>query len=152
MKIKIADLKPRLVNGVDVQLPARESGYRENYFEWTASSLTGKFQTSLISGGILQAWRHTPVFREVECHEDAEMFYVMQGTALMMFMDYQNGAPDISTAQIVRLKAGTQIVIHEGKGHFVPVAEDSDPVVIVVMSPKMDAPRKILPEPVEGVL
>lgn len=151
MKVNILDLQSHLVSGVEVQLPTEGPGYKEDYFEWSASSLIGRFQTNEISGGVLQAWHHTPIFTIVENHIDTEMFYLVQGTALMMFMDYKNGIPDMSTAQVVRLKAGTQIVIQKGKGHFVPVAENSEPVTIIVVSPKMDAPRMILPEPVEGI-
>ena len=150
-KIKIRDLKPGLVDGIEVQMPLEAEVYREAYFEWMASSLVAHFGTNEISGGILKAWHHEPIFREAEAHVDAETFYFVSGVALMLFVDYRNGQPDLETAQIVRIQPGTQLVISAGKGHFVAVAEGDDPVYIVVVAPKMDAPRVSLPIPVEGV-
>jgi oxalate decarboxylase/phosphoglucose isomerase-like protein (cupin superfamily) len=150
-KIKIQDLKQGMVAGIEIQLPFEADTYREDYFEWTASSLTAGFRTKEISGGILQAWHHVPVFREVETHVDAEMFYFIKGTAIMLFADMTDGEPDMDSVQILRILPGSQILVPAGKGHFVAVAEDSEPVYAVIVSPKMDAPRKPLPEPVQGV-
>jgi mannose-6-phosphate isomerase-like protein (cupin superfamily) len=150
MKIAIHDLTPDLVKGVEVQLPPVQPGYRETYFEWTPSSLTAQFKSPEVSGGILEAWRHTPVFTEVETHVDAEMFYFVSGVALMLFADLKDGKADLETVQIVRIQPGTQIIIAVGKAHFVPVAADSEPVVALVVSPKMSAPRVALAEAVEG--
>jgi dTDP-4-dehydrorhamnose 3,5-epimerase-like enzyme len=150
-EIKIIDLCNGLVQGVNVHLPDADETYRENYFEWTATSLTARMSTPLISGGVLRAWHHTPVFYEMESHVDAEMFYFISGVALMLFVDVLDGQPDMETAQIVRIRAGTQLSISPGKGHFVAVAENSEPICAVVVAPKMDAPRMTLPEPVFGV-
>jgi oxalate decarboxylase/phosphoglucose isomerase-like protein (cupin superfamily) len=149
--IKIQDLEPGLVDGVEVQMPSEAELYREAYFEWMASPLVAHFKTYDISGGILKAWHHEPVFREAEAHVDAETFYFVSGVALMLFVDYQDGQPDMETAQIVRIQPGTQIVISAGKGHFVAVAEGDEPVYMIVIAPKMDAPRVSLPNPVEGM-
>jgi mannose-6-phosphate isomerase-like protein (cupin superfamily) len=149
--IKISDLQPGTVPGVEVLPPGVAVPYRETYFEWTASSLTAKFEKSEVSGGILQAWHHTPAFQEVETHCDQEMFYFISGVALMLFIDVKDGQANLDTAQIVRIQPGTQIIIAAGKAHFVPVAEDSRPVAAVVVSPKMDAPRIALAETVIGV-
>jgi mannose-6-phosphate isomerase-like protein (cupin superfamily) len=150
MKIAIQDLTPGLVKGVAVQLPSDQPGYQETYFEWTPSSLTTQFQSTEVSGGVLRAWRHTPVFTEVETHVDAEMFYFLSGVALMLFADLKDGQADLETVQIVRIQPGTQIIIAAGKAHFVPVAVDATPVVAVVVSPQMGAPRVALAEAVEG--
>lgn len=150
-KMRIEDLKPGLVKGIEVQMPTKTAGYKETYFEWTASSLVAKFNSTEVSGGILQAWHHVPVFDQVETHIDAEMFYFISGVALMLFADLKEGNPNPDTTQIVRIQPGTQIVVSAGKGHFVAVAEGSEPVFAVVMSPKMDAPRVSLLEPVEGM-
>jgi oxalate decarboxylase/phosphoglucose isomerase-like protein (cupin superfamily) len=151
-KVAIQDLKPGLVKGVEVQLPTDKVGYRETYFEWTPSSLTAKFKTVEVCGGVLRAWHHTPVFHEIETHVDAEMFYFLSGVALMLFVDVKAGCPNMETAQIVRVQSGTQLVIEAGKGHFVAVAESEDPVNMIVVSPQMDAPRKFLMEVLEGVI
>jgi oxalate decarboxylase/phosphoglucose isomerase-like protein (cupin superfamily) len=150
-EIRIEDLRPGLVAGIDVQMPQAAETYRERYFEWTASTLETSFATSDISGGVLKAWHHTPIFREAEIHADAEVFTFLQGVALMLFIDYAEGRPDPETAQIVRIQPGTQIVIPAGKGHFVPVAEGDEPVEIIVVAPRMDAPRQPLPAPIAGV-
>lgn len=150
-KIEIEDLCKNKINGVEAMLPEEGSVYSESFFEWKASSLTAAFATNEITGGVIRAWHHKPVFQEIETHIDREMFYFMQGTAIMLFVDIKDGTPDIHSAQIVRIDAGTQIIIEAGKGHFVAVAADSEPVCAVVVAPKMDAPRMPLPEPVEGI-
>ncbi len=150
-KIKIRNLEPNMIRGIDVLLPDETPGYQETYFTWTASSVIAQFNKKEVSGGILEAWHHTPVFTEVETHCDQEMFYFRSGVALMLFVDIKDECPDMDTAQMARIKAGTQIIISAGKAHFVPVAEDSEPVLAVVVSPKMDAPRVSLPEAVEGI-
>jgi hypothetical protein len=150
-EVVIQDLKPDLVKGVAVQLPPAQPGYRETYFEWAPSSLTAQFKSTEVSGGVLRAWRHTPVFREIETHVDAEMFYFVSGLALMLFVDVKDGQADLDTAQIVRVRPGTQLVLTAGKGHFIAVAESEEPVEMVVVSPKMAAPRMVLVEAVEGV-
>jgi mannose-6-phosphate isomerase-like protein (cupin superfamily) len=149
--IKILDLVPGLVAGVEVQLPTAVKPYRETYFEWSGSSLTAQFATQQISGGVLCAWHHLAQFSEIETHIDAEMFYFVHGVAIMLFMDLADGRPNLETAQIVRIQPGTQIVIPVGKAHFVAVAEGDEPLEMIVVSPKMDAPRMSLPEPVEGI-
>jgi mannose-6-phosphate isomerase-like protein (cupin superfamily) len=149
--IKITDLQPGVVPGVEVLLPGVPVPYQETYFEWTASSLIARFQKSEVSGGILQAWHHTPTFTEVETHCDQEMFYFISGIALMLFVEVKDGQADLDTAQIVRIQPGTQIIIAAGKAHFVPVAEDSRPVSAVVVSPQMAAPRIALAEKVTGI-
>jgi mannose-6-phosphate isomerase-like protein (cupin superfamily) len=150
-KIKIQNLRSDLVKGVEVFLPDESSEYQETYFKWVASPLVVNFQKKEVSGGILEAWHHTPVFTEVETHCDNEMFYFLSGVALMLFADLKEGQVDLETAQIVRIQPGTQIIITAGKAHFVPVAKDSEHVVAVVVSPQMCAPRLALTEPVEGI-
>ena len=151
IKIPITDIENTKVSGVAVQQPDDSETYKESYFEWTASSLICEMKSTKISGGILKAWHHVPVFSEVESHEDTEMFYFISGTAIMIFVDIRDEQPDVSTAQMVRIKAGAQITIAAGKGHFVMVAEGDEPVYVVVVSPKMDAPRVDLPDAIEGV-
>lgn len=150
-KIKIQNLKPGLIKGVEIVLPENVA-YRETYFEWKENPLTARFESNRISGGTLQSWHHVPIFKESENHIDAEMFYFISGTAIMMFIDYKHGLPDLKTAQVVRIPPGTKIIIAKGKGHFVPVAECDIPVFAVVVTPKMEAPRVILPEPILGIV
>ncbi|MCX7037754.1 MAG: hypothetical protein NT005_01215 [Spirochaetes bacterium] len=149
-EIRIQDLAVGLVPGVSVAMPGDEA-YKEAYFEWTAAPLVATFKTRDISGGTLKAWKHAPLFSQVETHVDAEVFYFLSGTAIMLFADLKNGKPDMGSIRIVRIHAGTRIIIPESKAHFVPVAEGDTPVSVVVVAPKMDAPRIPLPEPVLGV-
>lgn len=149
--INIQDLKVGQIKGITVMLPEDETVYKENFFEWRASALTAVFQTNKITGGVLKAWHHTPVFHEIETHIDSEMFYFVSGTAIMLFIDIQDGKPSMESAQMARIQPGTQIIIEAGKGHFVAVAEDNQPVCAVVVAPQMDAPRMRLQEEVSGV-
>lgn len=148
---KIEDIAPGLIRGVDVQIPDTAEVYRENWFEWSATSLRSNMKTTVLAGGVLHIWKHTPVFTELEYHQDNEMFYFIQGTAILPFADIKDGKIDRESVQIVRVPAGTQIVIHPNKAHFVAVAQDDTPVKIIVTSPVMEAPRLSLQEPVEGI-
>lgn len=150
-KYPIADIALGAIEGVDVQLPGTAEAYRENWFEWTATTLRSSMKTAELAGGVLDIWKHTPVFTELEYHADNEMFYFVQGTAIMPFADIKDGKIDGDSVRIVRVPAGTQIVIHPGKAHFVAVAEGDTPVKIIVASPAMEAPRLALEEPAEGV-
>jgi hypothetical protein len=78
------------------------------------------------------------------------MFYFVSVVTMMLFVDNKDGQADLDTAQIVRVRPGTQLVIAAGKGHFVAVAESERPVEMIVVSPKMDAPRMKLAEMVYG--
>jgi oxalate decarboxylase/phosphoglucose isomerase-like protein (cupin superfamily) len=69
---------------------------------------------------------------------------------MMLFIDVHAQGPDLESAQIVRIQPGTQIIILKGKGHFVAVAEGDAPVEMIVVAPKMEAPRIKLPVPIEG--
>ena len=48
-------------------------------------------------------WHHTPTFNEIEYHEDAELFYFLEGPALMLFVDIKAGKAVMESAQIVRI-------------------------------------------------
>ena len=149
-EVRIQDLVPGLVPGVSVAMPGDEP-YKETYFEWLAAPLTAAFKTREISGGNLKSWKSVPLFAQVETHADAELFYFLSGTAIMIFADLVKGQPDMGSIKVVRIGAGTRIIIPAGKAHFVPVAEGDAPVEVVVVAPKMDAPRVPLQEQVLGV-
>jgi hypothetical protein len=106
-EVSIQELMPGVVQGVTVQLPSNQAGYRESFFEWTASSLVAQFQKKEISGGVLRSWHHTPNFNEIETHIDVEMFYFISGVALMIFVDVEAGCPKVDSAQIVRIQPAT---------------------------------------------
>lgn len=146
MNIKIEDLKADTVSGVAVQLPNSVKAEKGDYFEWTPSSLTADYKDSKICGGVLKSWHHKLEFHRAETHGDKETFIFVSGVALMMFIDIRDGSARMNTAQVVRIKPGTKIVIDAGKGHFVPVAEGDEPLCAVVESPRMAAPKVDLPE------
>jgi mannose-6-phosphate isomerase-like protein (cupin superfamily) len=150
-EVAIVDLCPGLVKGVSVELPEARSVYCERYFEWEATNDLSHFAVATIGGGILRAWKHAPCFEVAETHRDQEKFYFLSGTALMMFVDYADGQPDLDTVQIVRIKKGTILTVEAGKGHFVAVAEDDAAVVALVIAPPQDAPRCVLGETVLGI-
>ncbi len=150
-KVVIENLAHNQISGVNVMLPEEESVYKEDFFEWRASLLTSCFHSKEVTGGVLKAWHHTPIFDEIETHVDKEVFYFVSGTAIMLFVDIIDDKPNMDTVQIVRIFPGTQIVIDEGKGHFVAVAEGNEPIYAVVVAPKMDAPRIKLEITVSGI-
>jgi oxalate decarboxylase/phosphoglucose isomerase-like protein (cupin superfamily) len=150
-QVKIENLAKNQISGITVMLPEDGTTYKENFFEWSASVLTSVFNTNEVTGGILKAWHHTPTFNEIETHVDKEMFYFISGTAIMLFVDVAGGKPVMASVQMARILPGTQIIIDAGKGHFVAVAEGSEPICAVVVAPKMDAPRMPLSEMVSGV-
>lgn len=151
MKIEIQDLKQGLVKGVEVYIPLSSDVYKETYFEWATSPLIAKMKSNEISIGVLNAYHHVPVFNEIETHIEPEIFCFVSGTALMIFVDLKDGQPDLDSVQIVRIKPGTQIVIAAGKAHFVPVAEKVECVNMIVVSPKVEAPRLSLSTIIQGV-
>jgi hypothetical protein len=151
LKVNITDIENTPISGVKVVTAKDLAPYKENYFVWTATPLVASFRSADVSGGFLKVWNHTPVFSEVETHVDDESFFIVAGTALMVFADVKNGKVLSDTVQIVRIRPYTQFVIAAGKAHFVAVAEGDEPAMMVVVSPKMDAPRTPLAEPVEGV-
>lgn len=149
--VHIQDIHDGLISGVSVALPDAIRGEQNAYFNWTSAALTASFQTGDVTGGVLKSWRHQPLFELAECHVDDEMFYFLQGTAIMLFVDYIDGQPDADTAQVVRIPAGTQLIIEKGKGHYVAVAETDEPVIALVVAPAMDAPKMPLSHPVLGI-
>jgi mannose-6-phosphate isomerase-like protein (cupin superfamily) len=150
-KISIQDLTPDLVSGIQVQLPGTEAIEEELYFKWAPSTLVTQFDTNFVSGGILTSSKADPIFYEIESHLDAEMFYFMSGTAIMIFIDLLDQKPLMDTAQIVRIQPGTQLIIPAGKAHFVPVPEGDDALEIIVVAPKMGDIKVDLPESVMGI-
>ncbi|MCL2057795.1 MAG: cupin domain-containing protein [Oscillospiraceae bacterium] len=152
LEFKVQDINPGSVKGVTVNFICEADAYKENWFEWNASRLTATFGKNNIAGGVLRAWKHVPIFSEMEYHEDTEVFYFISGTAIMPFADIVNGEIDMNSIQVVRICPGTQIAINANKAHFVAVAETGEPVEIVVVAPVMEAPRISLTETVKGIL
>lgn len=152
MKVQITDIAVTPITGVRVALPenGKKDVHYERYFRWTPLPIVTSFASKEIMTGLLEAWHHVPEFTEVEYHPDKEQFYFLSGTALMCFMDRSpQGEPLMSTAQVVRIPAGTQLEIEAGKAHFIAVAE-GDYFSTIVVSPVQNAPRLQLPEPVVG--
>lgn len=150
MEAEIKNIDQVKINGVQVHLACDEKGASNGYFVWKESPLTANFQSKEISGGVIKSWHHELVFNEVEYHCDQEMFYFTSGTAIMLFVDIKNGKPDMETVQLVRIPSGAQLIIEKGKGHFVAIAETDKPVEIIVVAPKMDAPKIMLSESVRA--
>ena len=152
MDIKIQDIKDVKIKGVEVCFTKEVTDIEKvNYFEWTAWPLVTKFNSSEIITGLLQAWHHTPEFDKVEYHEDAEIFYFYEGTALMYFIDLQDDdTPIMDSIQIVRIPAGTLINVAARKGHWIPVAED-DRNSSIVVAPKQGDIHLKLPEAIHAI-
>lgn len=149
MNVKIQDLKDVSISGVKTLFTKSLDTYKETFFEWTAFPMVVDFKSNQIACGLLEGWHHTPTFDEIEYHEDAELFYFLEGPALMLFVDINNGKAVMDSAQIVRIPAGTELSIEAGKGHFVAVAE-GDTMKAVVIAPVQDSPRITLAETICG--
>ena len=150
MKVKIEDCKTAKVKGVRFCFANDCNTYEETYFTCTPLDI----KTSFASGndivcGIINGWHHVPSFSIMETHRDKETFVYTDGVALMPFCDIVNGEPDLTTAQIVRIPAGTQVEVDAGKAHFVAVAE-GDRFSTVVYCPNQPADRITLSEPIEA--
>lgn len=150
MKVPVIDSRIAEVNGVRFCHLDDCAVYREDYFTCTPLSLHSVFQSREdIVCGVLEGWHHVPRFSILETHRDAETFFFTDGVALMPFCDITDGKPDISTAQIVRIAAGTQVEIAAGKTHFVAVAE-GDYFCTIVYCPDQLADRILLDEAIEA--
>lgn len=149
MKVAIQDAKTAAVRGVRFSRKDDCAVYREDYFACTPLPLITQLQNTRVVCGVLEGWHHTPIFRILETHQDAETFYYFEGVALMPFCDMVNGKPDLKTAQVIRIEAGTQVEVAGGKAHFVAVAE-GDRFRTVVYCPQQSADRVTLEEAIEG--
>ncbi|MCG8483466.1 MAG: hypothetical protein MJA31_09175 [Clostridia bacterium] len=152
MDVKIQDIKDVTIKGVDVCFTDTvEDVERLDFFEWTVWPLETTFKTNKMVAGLLQSWHHTPIYEKLEYHEDAEIFYFFEGTAIMCFVDLdENDKPLMDSAQMVRIPAGVMINVAERKGHWVAVAED-DRYSAIVIAPKQGDIHVQLPEKICGV-
>lgn len=150
MKVQIQNIEDVEIAGVSYCTKEDCKPYLETYFSWTAYPLVCKYNTNEMSCGLLTAWHHLPVFTQIETHEDYETFYFVCGEALMLFCDLDGNKPLMETAQIVRVKSGTEVIVAPGKGHFVPVGV-TDCFQAVVVAPPQTAPRVNLPDEICGV-
>lgn len=146
----IIQMEECTVPGVHFARPDSNELYQEAYFTWQPMGPCGDYHTMQIGGGYLVAYRHVPEYREIEYHEDTEIFYFTSGDVVMPFCTIRDGVPDMQTLQIVYIPEKTQLILEPGTGHFVPVAANGLTAQIVVVAPKMDAPRLSLPTPVVG--
>lgn len=138
--LKIKNIAEVRIFGVTVTMPDSHPIHRGGHFHWTPSPEAAAFASGEVAGGFLKAWPHDPEFTELESHEDAETFFFVRGTALMLFGDIAaNGAVDPLGLQLVRIPPHTSLIIDRGKGHTVAVAEGDEPVEAVVFSPRMAA-------------
>lgn len=146
-------LSPRActVPGVRIALENTAERYEEAYFSWQPMALCACFVDGQVSGGYIEAYRHLPVYRELEFHADTEVFFFVSGEVIMPVCALKDGAPDMESLQFLRIPEKTQLILEKGVGHFVPVAADCLNAKMVVVAPKMDAPRVALPYPVQGV-
>lgn len=152
MKLKITDLKDTVIKGVEyMDTTAVTEIEKLGHFEWTAWPFVTTFKTNEIVCGLLQAWHHVPEYTKLEYHQDKEIFWFYEGTALMLFVDLdENDNPLMDSAQMVRIPAGTIINVDAHKGHWVAVAE-TDRYSAIVVSPKQGDIHVMLPEPIVGV-
>lgn len=148
MNVNIQELKDGLVRGVKVILPEDMETNALDWYQWTTAEAKASFDSPVVNGIIVKAWKHVPTFQEVEYHGDTETQFFISGDAIMVFLDIENDLPIMESVQVVHIRPGTMIVIEKGKGHFVPVAKDDTPVIIAVTIPPTDFPHILLDEPI----
>lgn len=150
MRVPICDSRTASVSGVRFCHMDDCETYRETYFTCTPLGLHSVFENAdNVVCGILEGWHHVPSFTQLETHKDTETFVYTDGVALMPFCDIVDGEPDYSTAQIIRIEAGTQVEVSAGKAHFVAVAEGRH-FRTLVYCPDQPAERICLKEPIEA--
>lgn len=150
MKVPVIDSRNVSLPGVRFSYLEDCTTYHEKYFTCTPMGLHSVFKSGEdVVCGVLEGWHHVPQFDTLETHRDTETFVYTDGVALMPFCDIVDGKPDLSTAVIVRIKAGTQVEVAGGKAHFVAVAE-GDHFRTVVYCPDQPADRIALTEMIEA--
>ena len=150
MKVIICDSHSASIPGVRFSHITDCEVYREKYFTITPLGLHTAFQSAEnVVCGVLEGWHHVPKFNVLETHNDTETFVYTDGVAHMPVCDIVDGKPDLSTAQIVRIEAGTQVEVSAGKGHFVAVAE-GDHFRTLVYCPNQKAERIFMEEAIES--
>lgn len=150
MEIRIQELAEAKVSGIRYCRKDELPSHKEAYFDWTAFPLISTLDSTQVTCGFLKAWHCVPEFHMIETHTDKEIFYFIKGTCLMLLCDMRDGAPDLDSAQIVRIREGTCVEIEGNKAHFVAVP-DSDYYEALVVAPVQEGPRMELPEPVLAV-
>ena len=152
MEIYIQKLEDTKINGVTCCFKKDVTPYTESYFDWKAYPMISNMKETHLRIGLLTSWHHKPEFDQIEYHDGQELFFFTEGPCLMLFCDIRDGAPIMESAQLVRIEAGTELLVDAGKGHFVPVGvDDTDRFRAVVVSPPQEAPRIMLPEIIIGV-
>lgn len=150
-KIRICPIEQLDVPGVHVRLPGDVDVYEESYLRWHGTRLQLEMKNTLVAGGVLKVWRHQPVFQKLEYHDDREKYVFLQGNVIMPFADVKDGMIVESSLQYARIQAGTEILIEAGKAHFMPVADDTDCALAMVICTNMPYYHVFLKEPVCGV-
>lgn len=139
MKLKIQDIHQVASRSVTVQLPNSVPAQQVAHYRWFPSSITIPFSTTEISGGMVYAYPHSMEFETVEYHEDYELYCIYEGSAVMILCDIKDGKPIQKSIQLIRIEAGTQLLLHPRTGHSVPIALGENAVRFMVVSPKMAA-------------
>lgn len=150
-KYPIVEIEDCCLAGITFARNELDQLYQETYFNWQPMALCGQFADGNVSGGYIETHYHLPVYHEMEYHIDTEIFYFVSGDVIMPFCALKDGEPDMETICFVHIPEKTQLIIAKGTAHFVPVAVGCLNAKLVVIAPKMDAPRVALPYPIQGV-
>ena len=137
IKVPLVEICTENLQGLTVQKPGDYDLFKDDYFEWRGTKLPVSFKDEQVFGGIMKTWHHLPMFQKLEYHEDYEKFIFLHGTALMPFADIENGEIVKNSLRVVKIPAGTELLIHPYKAHFMPVALGDEPVEIVVIAPEV---------------
>ena len=150
--IKIQNIQDTIIKGIRYETADKRENNKCGYFDWNPTSLTANFKSTKISGGIVNFWHHSFNFTEVETHIDSEIFHVMNGDAIMIFADVVHNAVIEDSVQIVRVPAGTRLIIEPGKGHYAPILAEGGEGIMFVACPEMECYFHQLADEVVGVI
>ncbi|MDR1541884.1 MAG: hypothetical protein LBU32_28675 [Clostridiales bacterium] len=150
MKVKVQDLVPGVVDGLDMHIPGSGVPVREKWYEWVPVAIEAQFQTCAVSGGVLKGWKHAPVFTDLEFYPDKRLVFVVMGCGIFPFADVKDGVVDMESVQLIRAKRGSKFVVPAYKASFAPVAENELEVICVIASARMEPKRIVLAEEIEG--
>lgn len=138
MKLEIKDWQDDLIEGIEVEM-INEITPEGDYFDWRPSGIITTFSTNAITGGVVEAGYKPVEYTAVEYHDDSEVFYFVDGEGAMLFCDIENGAANLDSAVMLRVKNGMKMSIVPEKAHYVPISTVKGKTVkAVVISPKMN--------------
>ena len=79
MRVRIQDIRPGMVSGVEGRMPGDGGAHCEGRFIWRGGTLCAGLGDARLTGGVLRAFHHMSVFAQMEYHVDRAMFFSLRG-------------------------------------------------------------------------